>query len=243
MAHRNTAAHPARRDERDTHGTRQPEQQQQRFDTAREGPRGGDEYHVDPFMVGNNTYRDSDRANYNGPGYYGGGQGARDAGNYEGAGYWDSDYDRAQRGNWHADDYRQQHYGQLGPRNESRGVDSSYSADQRRDLSRGDRPAGGYGSYGSSDGAYGDVQRSTAPQYGQSRAPYDPDYHRWRTEQMNKLDNDYHSWRSDRYKKFSDEFNSWRDQRNANDTNTDPATGVNHDIEGTAKPADSGKQK
>ena len=279
MGHRNNPAHLGRREDND--GRPSPQQSPQYSQQDRpynrplpppqasgprpqpprdyESPRGFDEYHVDPYMAGNNTYRDSDTAAYTGPGYYGGGHGSREAGNYEGAGWWDTDYDRAQRGSWHSDDYRRPHYGQqhqqqprygFEPRQEPRYDENrgdSRHADQRRDLRGGDRPAGGYGSYGSTDGAYGDVQRQQPQQrYGQHGAPFDPDYHQWRTEQMNKLDADYNSWRGDRYKKFSDEFDSWRSSRQDR-SDTDPQTGVNHDIEGTAKPAGSdtgaGKQK
>jgi len=41
----------------------------------------------------------------------------------------------------------------------------------------------------------------------------DPDYQRWREEQMRRLDSDYESWRSERYQKFSEDFDAWRSQR------------------------------
>ena len=43
----------------------------------------------------------------------------------------------------------------------------------------------------------------------------DPDYRRWRHEQMNALDEDCRSWRQDRYKKFSEAFDRWRASRPA----------------------------
>jgi hypothetical protein len=224
----------------------QPRQPQSYPQSAQQQGRGGsqayyddersrrvDEYHVDPYMVGNNTYRDdSERSGNRGPGYYGGG----DSNRYAGAGYWDADYERSQREAWHSDDYRRPHYGGQGQREGSR-PEAPYQADRNRDYRAGDRPAGGYGSYGSSDGSYGDVQRHDQ-QYGQGRQQhFDPDYHQWRSEQMDKLDSDYHSWRADRYQKFSDEFNSWRSSRK---DNTDPKTGVNHDIEASANPSHTG---
>ena len=61
----------------------------------------------------------------------------------------------------------------------------------------------GYGDRGSSGLGYG-------ADSGRNDQHHDPDYHQWRSEQMQALDNDYRNWRQDRYKKFSDEFSNWR---------------------------------
>lgn len=53
-----------------------------------------------------------------------------------------------------------------------------------------------------------DTQRPGGPQ----QHHHDPDYHQWRSEQLQNFDNDYQRWRQERYRKFSDEFNEWRRQ-------------------------------
>lgn len=82
----------------------------------------------------------------------------------------------------------------------------------RQDYGNGGRFAGGEGQYGMRD--MGPLHRQGGEQ-GPSRHQdeFDPDYLRWRNQQMQSLDEDYRSWRQDRYKKFSDEFSSWRGQR------------------------------
>lgn len=82
------------------------------------------------------------------------------------------------------------------------------------------RHQGGYGrSYGNDYGNY-DRSGTRHPGWqgqgqGDRGAPFDPDYHQWRDEQVRALDEDYHSWRNDRYKKFSEDFSNWRNQRSA----------------------------
>ena len=227
MGHRNNPANLARRDDEPRSGPHDHRRPPDRQNMPRPRPPGHEEeFRDDPaYMAGNNTYREPGRFAHEGPGYYGGD--GRDADRYQGAGYWDSEEDRAQRGEWHSDDYRRPP-----PRAAQPYPPSPY---RQPDYRGGERPAGGYGSYGSTDGAYGDVQRHN-PQQGQQHGHFDPDYHQWRTEQMNKLDEDYRSWRSDRYKKFSDEFKSWRSARQTEADGTGNPDGVNHDIEGTAKP-------
>lgn len=44
-------------------------------------------------------------------------------------------------------------------------------------------------------------------------AEFEPEYHRWREEQMRRLDDEYRDWRKDRYKKFAEEFDAWRSSR------------------------------
>ena len=51
----------------------------------------------------------------------------------------------------------------------------------------------------------------TQGQRGQSY--HDPDYHQWRSEQLNRLDRDYEEWRQHRYQRFADDFDTWRANR------------------------------
>ena len=53
------------------------------------------------------------------------------------------------------------------------------------------------------------------PRERQRSPQQDPDYDRWRQEQLRLLDEDYHAWRQERYQKFSDDFNTWRASRTA----------------------------
>jgi hypothetical protein len=50
----------------------------------------------------------------------------------------------------------------------------------------------------------------------QGHAFHDPDYHQWRSEQMNQLDRDYAEWRQHRYQRFSEDFAKWRADRDNN---------------------------
>lgn len=63
---------------------------------------------------------------------------------------------------------------------------------------------------GNQFGGYGDANFQQAGARGRH---HDPDYHQWRTEQMNRLDEDYEAFRRERYNKFSEEFNTWRSGR------------------------------
>lgn len=45
--------------------------------------------------------------------------------------------------------------------------------------------------------------------------PFDPEYHRWRAEQVRRMDMDYETWRQERYDKFCEEFDRWRAGRAA----------------------------
>lgn len=60
-------------------------------------------------------------------------------------------------------------------------------------------------------GNWGHVPR--APHSEQLHEEFDPEYRRWREEQMRALDEDYRAWRKDRYRQFADEFNQWRLRR------------------------------
>jgi hypothetical protein len=58
--------------------------------------------------------------------------------------------------------------------------------------------------------------RSTADEPDMHRRPVhrdDPDFLRWRSEQLRALDEDYMTWRDARYKKFAEEFDQWRSRR------------------------------
>lgn len=71
------------------------------------------------------------------------------------------------------------------------------------------RPAGA-----SSPGLSGWGQVPHAPQ-GELHEEFDPEYRRWREEQLRALDEDYRAWRQDRYRQFADEFSRWRSRHAA----------------------------
>jgi hypothetical protein len=81
-------------------------------------------------------------------------------------------------------------------------------------------PAGGYTQ--SRYGMYGMTEGEDAPEAG---SHFDPDYHRWREEQMRRFDEDYRSWRRERYAKFSDEFDQWRNSRSYSGRDLDSGSG------------------
>lgn len=84
----------------------------------------------------------------------------------------------------------------------------------RQDYGNGGRFGGGDSPYGMRDMGPMPRQGGERGQSGQ-QDEFDPDYIRWRDQQMRSLDEDYRSWRQDRYKKFSDEFSTWRGQRSS----------------------------
>ena len=64
---------------------------------------------------------------------------------------------------------------------------------------------------------YGDNGYQGNFQQGQRGQSYhDPDYHQWRSEQLNRLDRDYDEWRQHRYQRFSEDFDNWRSNRDNN---------------------------
>ncbi|HVR54432.1 MAG TPA: hypothetical protein VMS38_32220 [Pseudorhodoferax sp.] len=82
-----------------------------------------------------------------------------------------------------------------------------------------------YGGHGDQLG-YGSLDED-----GGQHTHHDPDYLRWREQQLRALDADYQSWRGERYKKFSEEFDSWRKNR------AGAATGGGAAADGTAAAA------
>lgn len=92
-------------------------------------------------------------------------------------------------------------------------------------------PASGFGDlgteYGRYSGGYGGRGPSRDEPWRAGRAPhetswigrpepgraFDPEYHRWRAEQLRQMDQDYDTWRQERYAKFCEEFEHWRASR------------------------------
>ena len=77
---------------------------------------------------------------------------------------------------------------------------------------------------------------------------FEPDYRRWRQEQMNALDEDYRSWRHDRYRKFGETFDQWRASRPARSGaagshTLPPSEGTDPGQPNSAPPGASGKNK
>lgn len=88
--------------------------------------------------------------------------------------------------------------------------DQAYRGDGGNTEGYGSGSFGGPGpGYQGQGGDYANRQSSQ----GSRGAHHDPDYHQWRTQQMNDLDRDYDAWRQERYQKFSDDFTSWRSNR------------------------------
>jgi len=105
-----------------------------------------------------------------------------------------------------------------------RGADPTYGRSSADDYqgSRGWQAQGGWqGQHPSNRDRYGDNGYQGNWEQGQrgGQAYHDPDYHQWRSEQLNKLDRDYEEWRQHRYQRFSEDFDKWRadrdNQRNA----------------------------
>lgn len=57
------------------------------------------------------------------------------------------------------------------------------------------------------------TRRAHAPAGRASLPRQDPDYLRWREEQLRQLDADYRAWRQERYEKFAEDFAAWRSAR------------------------------
>ncbi|HEY8977086.1 MAG TPA: hypothetical protein VIN75_22915 [Burkholderiaceae bacterium] len=93
-----------------------------------------------------------------------------------------------------------------------RGYDQTYGQSSA-DNYQGQR--GWQGQHPSDRDRYGDNGYQSNWQQGQrgGQAYHDPDYHQWRSEQLNKLDRDYEEWRQHRYQRFSDDFDKWRADR------------------------------
>lgn len=110
-------------------------------------------------------------------------------------------------------------YRDQGPRHEGWREDSARSDFSRSDRHDADSYADslhehyGSGSAGRYGGQAGGGSASSSWQSQARQGHHDPDYDRWRTEQMRALDADYHGWRQERYQKFSDDFNKWRSER------------------------------
>lgn len=74
----------------------------------------------------------------------------------------------------------------------------------------GSHPDEPHGSYGGAAGGQGARQTEQARA---DESDLDPEYRRWREQQMRALDDDYRAWRGDRHRAFSDEFDQWRKNR------------------------------
>lgn len=219
MAYRDEHNDP-RRSERRTHGeparhswdagdTRDSGDELARHDPAQRsyGRAGAPDVHGAP----SGGYRPDTQADpgYNTPGYMrhvrdpwrGGDAGAytphRDS--WRGSQGWHGGQAQASQAHWQDERWRDLDHSQQRYQGGAGGPDSN------RNPYAGSQTYGGYGDqlgYGS----YDEEQR----QRGQH---HDPDYLRWREQQMRALDADYQSWRGERYKKFSEEFDSWRKSR------------------------------
>ncbi len=77
------------------------------------------------------------------------------------------------------------------------------------DARHGRRQAGVYGG----TGPFAWPGKPDSGRSGGEDAAFDPDYRRWRSEQLRALDDDYRAYRGERYQKFSDDFGAWRTAR------------------------------
>ncbi|GAA6120108.1 hypothetical protein [Acidovorax sp. FG27] len=137
-------------------------------------------------------------------GYSGPGGGARGLGPPSGSGY--GGYEgrhRMQEGQWQ---------GRSEPEWDGRWGNAERS--QQGDDYLREAAESGYGRGGGQprNGHAGD-ERGASGRNARSGGHPDPDYQRWREEQLRRLDSDYESWRSERYQKFSEDFDAWRSQR------------------------------
>jgi hypothetical protein len=63
----------------------------------------------------------------------------------------------------------------------------------------------------------------------------DPDYWKWRNEQLRRLDRDYEAWRQERYKKFAEDFDEWRSrQPGSSGSGPSPASGPSTSLSGAS---------
>jgi hypothetical protein len=176
--------------------------------------------------VGNTRQgRDSDyRGGYGGSSSYSGQEPWRGEGQGNPSRDWDYEAGSGRREGREYGNYGRQDYGNYGAGN--------YGAGSQRRPQEG----GQTGAYGMDTGqlrGYGDMAYGRGGRGEESGSgsrhqdEFDPDYLKWRNEQMQSLDNDYHSWRQDRFKKFSDEFSSWRGQRRpSNEENGGSSSGT-----------------
>jgi len=86
------------------------------------------------------------------------------------------------------------------------------------------------------------------PSKGSDRDDFEPDYRRWRDEQMQALDEDYRQWRRDRRQRFGETFDQWRASRPARSgaagSHTQPPSeGTEPGQPDSAPPGASGKNK
>lgn len=68
----------------------------------------------------------------------------------------------------------------------------------------------------------------------------DPDYQKWREEQVRLLDADYDSWRTERYQKFTEDFNQWRTHRASQGAANQKVPGQSTAVGSTAAATSSG---
>lgn len=124
--------------------------------------------------------------------------------------------------------------------------DDYYDGRQRGGISEGSFAHGGYGrgygtGYSGNYGGYGFEPRLTPARPGplereDTRPPqrptglagessFEPDYQRWRGEQLRSFDDDYQAYRQQQRKSFSEEFSAWRDSRRVQATGTRTGSG------------------
>jgi hypothetical protein len=116
--------------------------------------------------------------------------------------------------------YGGQEYGLEGHGAERSGVGWGFDRDseRRRNFDRDDPGVG------QSQAGYGQMARShpddprTQTAYGQAGRPHpdhdlDPDYLRWRDEQLRTHDRDYQDWRREQHRKYDAQYREFRDER------------------------------
>jgi hypothetical protein len=184
------------------------------YDEARRQPQGG--YGDDQSRsAGGSNYGDVGNTRYGRDNDHRSGSGNQEPWRGEGQGNprWDYEAggmrrDDREYGNYGRQDYS--NYGSAGGGSQDRPYEERQRHTGAYGLDAG--PLRGYG-----DMAYGRSGRGQEfdPGSRHQENEFDPDYLKWRNEQMQNLDADYHSWRQDRFKKFSDEFSTWRGQRSS----------------------------
>ena len=157
------------------------------------------------LQPGYGSYPERQQGNAYGSGYDSARSGERGSSGFGG-------YGSSQCYQGHSDDWRHHQQGFDQGRGNMRGSDFGqdqqpgrprYGDDRQYDNGHHDHGGGGF---------RGDADRFS-PRHQSSQQDYDPDYGRWRNEQMRNLDSDYDAYRGERYQKFSEDFNTWRSKR------------------------------
>jgi hypothetical protein len=118
-----------------------------------------------------------------------------------------------------------------GAESSSQGPSPNAAGRMRTDTPAGPTTGAHGGEYGRYSGGYGARTPSREDTWRAGRSPhevswtgsrpepggrpFDPEYHRWRAEQVRRMDLDYETWRQERYDKFCEEFDRWRAERAA----------------------------